>query len=308
MKLEVISNYYQGLLVFICINIIVASSLNLTVGFLGQLALGHAGFMAVGAYGAAMISIAMRDMALFPVLQLSISLIGGGMLAGIIGYLIGLPALRLRGDYLSIITLGFGEIIRVVINNLKITGGAQGLSGIPKIANFTNSYWITVIVITILFALTHSRQGRAILSIREDEIAAEAVGIDTTKYKAIGFTISAFFAGIGGGLFAHYLAYLDPGTFNFMKSVEIVVIVVLGGMGSLTGTIFAAIVLTILPEFLRQFADFRLLIYSFALILMMIFRPQGIFGTSEFSLNGFLSKPGFFRNRIGKGDSKGGKS
>ncbi|MBF7097063.1 branched-chain amino acid ABC transporter permease [Alkalibacter mobilis] len=301
---NVINRYYQGIIVFICINIIVAGSLNLTLGFLGQLALGHAGFMAVGAYSSALLSIYLRSLELPVIMHLGTALLFGGLISGIIGYLIGLPALRLRGDYLAIITLGFGEIIRVVINNLKFTGGAQGLSGIPKIANFTNAYWIAVVVLAFLYALIRSRHGRAIISIREDEIAAEAVGIDTVKYKALGFTISAFFAGIGGGLFAHYMAYLDPSIFNFMKSVEIVVIVVLGGMGSLTGTILASAVLTSLPELLRNFSEYRLLIYSFVLVVMMIFRPQGIFGTAEFSLKNLMSSPKGFMKKM-KRDASG---
>lgn len=308
MSSNVINRYYQGIIVFICINVIVASSLNLTLGFLGQLALGHAGFMAVGAYASALLSIYLKSMELPVWIHLTIALLFGGIIAGIIGYLIGLPALRLRGDYLAIITLGFGEIIRVIINNLKFTGGAQGLTGIPRLSNFTNAYWIAVITLVLLYALLRSRHGRAILSIREDEIAAEAVGINTVKFKAMGFTISAFFAGIGGGLFAHYMAYLDPAIFNFMKSVEIVVMVVLGGMGSLTGTIIAAGVLTSLPELLREFAEYRLLIYSFVLIVMMIFRPQGLFGTAEFSLQSMISSPkSFFRSILKKASDKDGK-
>ncbi|SHF09799.1 branched-chain amino acid ABC transporter permease [Alkalibacter saccharofermentans] len=310
MQNNIINRYYQGIIVFICINVIVASSLNLTLGFLGQLALGHAGFMAVGAYSSALLSIGMRGMELPVIMHLGVALLFGGIMSGVIGYLIGLPALRLRGDYLAIITLGFGEIIRVVINNIRFTGGAQGLTGIPRLANFTNAYWITVAVLAILFALIKSRHGRAIMSIREDEIAAEAVGIKTTQYKAIGFTISAFFAGIGGGLFAHYMAYLDPAIFNFMKSVEIVVIVVLGGMGSLTGTILAAGVLTSLPEVLRGFSEYRLLIYSFVLVVMMIFRPQGIFGTAEFSMDSLMHSPKAFLKEVkkeaGGDDDKGG--
>ncbi|QSX08984.1 branched-chain amino acid ABC transporter permease [Alkalibacter rhizosphaerae] len=308
MSNNIINRYYQGILVFICINVIVASSLNLTLGFLGQLALGHAGFMAVGAYASALLSIYFRTLELPVWLHLGLVLLFGGFVAAAIGYLIGLPALRLRGDYLAIITLGFGEIIRVVINNLKFTGGAQGLSGIPKLATFTNSYWIAVLTLALLYALLRSRHGRAIISIREDEIAAEAVGINTVRYKALGFTISAFFAGIGGGLFAHYMAYLDPMIFNFMKSVEIVVIVVLGGMGSLTGTILAATVLTSMPELLRGFAEYRLLIYSFVLVVMMIFRPQGIFGTAEFSLESMISSPkGFFKSVRKKASGDNGK-
>jgi len=308
----ILSRYYIGIVIFIGINIILATSLNLATGFLGQLALGHAGFMAVGAYASAITAIALKPTflpyleSLFPpililgfipigfipgLIVLLISLVVAGIFAGIVGIVIGIPALRLRGDYLGIITLGFGEVIRVFINNMKaLTGGAQGLTGIPRISNFDNVFWITVIVVGILYTLTHSRQGRAIISIREDEIAAESVGINTTKYKVMGFAIAAFFAGIGGGLYAHYIAFLDPNTFNFMRSVEILVIVVLGGMGSLTGSVVAAIVLTILPEALRDFANFRLLIYSGLLVIMMIFRPQGIFGTSEFSMSEFIHK------------------
>lgn len=302
---NVISRYYQGIITMICINIIVASALNLVMGFLGQLALGHAGFMAIGSYGAALSAIYIFPNLSSPTLKLLLAILIGGLLAGIIGFFIGLPALRLRGDYLAIITLGFGEIIRVIINNIGITNGAQGLTGIPRITNITNVYWITVVVLVLLFTLTNSRHGRAIISIREDEIASESIGINTIRFKLLAFTFSAFIAGVGGGLFAHYLAFLDPNTFNFMKSVEIVVMVVLGGLGSLTGTIISASVLTALPELLRGFASYRLLIYSFVLILMMIFRPQGLFGTKEFSLIGLLRgiKNLFTKNKAERSES-----
>ncbi len=280
---NIINRYYEGILIAIGINIILASSLNLATGFLGQLALGHAGFMAIGAYTAALATIGMN---LPDAIQLPVSLLLGGLVSGIIGILIGIPALRLRGDYLGIITLGFGEMIRVFIVNVNFTGGARGLKGIEQLAGFHSVFWITVITIFILYTLTHSRHGRAIISIREDEIAAEAVGIPTVNYKLLGFAVAAFFAGVGGGVFAHYMTVLDPKTFNFIKSVEILVIVVLGGMGSLTGSIISAITLTILPEALRNFAKYRLLLYSFLLIVMMIFRPEGILGTKEFSLKG----------------------
>lgn len=287
----VISRYHQGIIIFILINIILASSLNLATGFLGQLTLGHAGFMAVGAYASAMTAIAIKARVDLPgIVVLIISLIVAGVISALVGVAIGIPALRLRGDYLAIITLGFGEVIRVVINNIDATGGAQGLTGIPKISTFDNVFWFTVIVVLVLYTLTHSRQGRAIISIREDEIAAEAVGVKTTQFKVIGFALAACFAGVGGGLYAHYIAFLDPNTFNFMRSVEILVIVVLGGMGSLTGSIVAAIVLTIMPEALRSFANYRLLLYSFMLVVMMIFRPEGIFGTGEFSWQGMYDR------------------
>lgn len=285
MNIGIINRYYQGIIVFILINIILAASLNLATGFLGQLTLGHAGFMAVGAYVSASTAIMIKaNFGWLPnIAILLISLIIAGIISAIVGVAIGIPALRLRGDYLAIITLGFGEVIRVIINNISFTGGAQGLTGIPRISTFDNVFWITALIVLILHTLTHSRQGRAIVSIREDEVAAEAVGVKTTRFKVMGFAIAASFAGIGGGLYAHYIAFLDPNTFNFMRSVEILVIVVLGGMGSLTGSIIAAIVLTILPEALRSFADYRLLLYSFLLIIMMIFRPAGLLGTSEFS-------------------------
>lgn len=288
----IISRYHQGIIIFILINIILATSLNLATGFLGQLTLGHAGFMAVGAYASAMTAVALRGHfpGIAPLAMLLISLIVAGIASAVVGVIIGVPALRLRGDYLAIITLGFGEVIRVIINNIKATGGAQGFTGIPKISTFDNVFWITAIVVLVLYRLTHSRQGRAILSIREDEIAAESVGVRTTKFKVMGFALAACFAGIGGGLYAHYIAFLDPNTFNFMRSVEILVIVVLGGMGSLTGSILAAIVLTILPEALRSFANYRLLLYSFLLIVMMIFRPSGFLGTSEFSWQGIYDR------------------
>ncbi|NLC55145.1 MAG: branched-chain amino acid ABC transporter permease [Erysipelothrix sp.] len=288
----ILNRYYVGVLIFIGVNIVLATSLNIATGFLGQLALGHAGFMAIGAYTAALTSRALilQATALPNILILLISLALAGFAALLASLIIGIPSLRLRGDYLGIITLGFGEVIRIVINNLNFTGKAQGLSGIANLVNFDNIFWITVVIVLMLYTFTNSRHGRAIVSIREDEIAAEAVGIPTIFYKIVGFSISAFFGGIGGGLYAHYISYLDPNIFSFMKSIEILVIVVLGGMGSLTGSIIAAIVLTILPEALREFANYRMLAYSFLLVIMMIFRPQGLFGTKEFSFSQFLHK------------------
>ncbi len=293
----VLNRYYVGIIVFIGVNIILATSLNIATGFLGQLALGHAGFMATGAYTSAITAMAIIEsiesgaiIGMPNIIILIISLIAAGVVSLLVSLIIGIPSLRLRGDYLGIITLGFGEVIRVFINNIKFTGGAQGLTGIPMITNFDNTFWITVFVIFFLYTFTNSKHGRAIISIREDEIAAEAVGIPTTFYKVLGFSTAAFFGGVGGGLYAHYLAFLDPNIFGFMRSVEILVIVVLGGMGSLTGSIIAAIVLTILPEALRDFAQYRLLIYSGLLVAMMIFRPQGLFGTAEFSMKMFFHK------------------
>lgn len=282
-----LSRYYTGIVMMVGINIILTASLNLTTGYLGQLALGHAGFMSVGAYGAALFTLysGLPTGVSFP-----IALFIGGIVAALFGIAIGIPALRLKGDYLAIITLGFGEIIRVLITNVEFTGGAKGLRGIPRITNFAYVYIVVVITMIVLYTLLRSRQGRAIISIREDEIAAEASGINTTYYKLLAFTISAFFAGVAGGLYAHYLSVLDPANFDFNYSIEILVMVVLGGMGSLTGSVIAAIVLTILPELLRDFASARMLIYSILLVVMMIFRPTGLMGSREFSLWGLINK------------------
>ncbi len=298
-----LKRYEQGILMTICINIILAVSLNLTTGFLGQLALGHAGFMSVGAYTAALFSksIPMAD----GPLKFLAALLLGGLMAAVFGILIGVPALRLKGDYLAIITLGLGEIIRVVIENLKFTGGAQGLRSIPKLAKLPMVFWITVCIVAVLFALIRSRHGRAIIAIREDEIAAEASGIHTTYYKIMAFTFAAFLAGIAGGIYAHYLGILGASTFDFNRSIEIVVIVVLGGMGSFTGSILAAVVLTLLPEALQRFSDYRMLLYSIALIGMMIFKPSGLLGTYEFSLTRLLRRIASpFTGRYSSGEGK----
>jgi branched-chain amino acid transport system permease protein len=277
----VINNYYLGIIIVIGINIILSTSLNLTTGFLGQLTLGHAGFMSIGAYASALFSI---NANLPESIEFYFALLVGGICAAIVGILVGIPALRLRGDYLAIITLGFGEIIRVIILNLDFTGGAKGLFGIPYATNFTNVFFIMLLTIYIIWTVIDSRHGRAIKSIREDEIAAEAAGVPTTYYKLFAFTLGSFFAGIAGGLYSHYILIIDAAKFDFNRSIEILVIVVLGGMGSLTGAILAAVTLTILPEYLREFSEYRMLIYAVILIFAMIFRPKGLLGTSEFSL------------------------
>ena len=271
----------KSTLMDIGIAIIMAVSLNLTTGFLGQLALGHAGFMAIGAYTAALIT---KSMTVNIALSFPLSLLAGGLMAAVFGIIIGIPALRLKGDYLAIITLGFGEIIRVILNNLPFTGGAMGLIGIKRVTDFSYVYIIMVLVVACLFTLARSRHGRAILSIRENEVAAESTGIPTTYYKVFAFTLAAFFAGVAGGLYAHKMGSLSPATFDFNKSIDYLVMVVLGGMGSITGSIISATVLTLLPEMLRFLADWRMLIYSLVLILMMLFRPKGLMGTAEFSL------------------------
>ena len=215
--------------------------------------------------------------------------------------MIGIPALRLRGDYLAIITLGFGEIIRVILTNIDsvigtdFTYGAAGLKRIPKYSSFTLVFICVVVCCYIIHTVMKSRHGRAILSIREDEIASESVGVQTTYYKTFAFVLSAMMAGIAGCLYAGYLGSLYPSTFKFMKSIEILVMVVLGGMGSMLGSILSATVLTILPELLRSFSDYRMVVYSLALVVMMIFRPKGLLGSYDFSLSHSLEK---FLNRL----------
>lgn len=279
---SVFSRYQISILILICINIILAVSLNVTVGCLGQITIGHAGFMSVGAYTAALFS---KSAIVSGVPGYIIALILGGIVAGVIGIIIGIPALRLNGDYLAIITLAFGEIIRVLIEYFDFTGGPQGLRGIPKFNNFHLIYWIMVFSVILMYSVMTSRHGRAVLAIREDEIASAASGINTTYYKTFAFTLSAVFAGIAGGMYAHNLGILGAKQFDYNYSINILVMVVLGGMGSFTGSILAAIVLTLLPEMLREFADYRMIIYSLVLILMMIFRPKGLLGREEFQLS-----------------------
>ena len=295
-----VTRYITGIMMSIFINIILVASLNLATGFLGQIALGHAGFMAVGAYSAAIFvkyvhstgAVLMVNRAPTPLGTgvFIASIIIAGLMAAVFGLLIGIPALRLKGDYLAIITLGFGEIIRVMIENMTITGGAQGLTAIPKLATLPVVYIIMVISLVVLYTFVRSRHGRAITAIREDDIAAASMGINNTYYKVLAFTVSAFFAGIAGGIYAQYLGVLRASDFDFTKSIDILVMVVLGGMGSLTGSIISAIGLTTLPELLRTFSDYRMLIYSVVLIMVMIFKPSGLFGKYEFSLTRCIKK------------------
>lgn len=273
-----------------CIYAILAVSLNLVNGLSGQFSLGHAGFMAVGAYTSASVDVfflsALHGNPLGNQIALILSLVAAALLSALAGYLVGLPALRLKGDYLAIATLGFGEIIRVIILNIQAVGGARGFIGIPV----TSTPFLVVFVLVLCVLLTHrfvkSSHGRALLAVRENEIAAEAMGVNTTYYKVQAFVVSAAAAGVAGGLFAHYLSIIEPETFDFIMSVQIVVMVVLGGMGSVSGSIVAAFLLTLLPEALRPLqeithVDLRMVIYSLVLILMMLLRPKGMFGRKE---------------------------
>ena len=288
MQAGILNRAQNAMIIQIGFFIILAVSLNLTAGYLGQLPLGHAGFMAVGAYTAA---IFWRSGLLPSGPSMVVGLILGGLLAAVFGVIIGVPALRLKGDYLAIITLGFGEIIRVIINNLSsITRGAQGLMPIPRYSNFMLVYICVIITCVAIHMLMKSRHGRAILSIRENEIASESCGINTTYYKVMTFAFSAFFAGIAGGIFAGNLGILMPADFDFMTSINILMMVVLGGMGSMIGSVVAAAVLTSLPLFMAALNEYRMVIFALLLIIVMIFKPSGLFGNYDFSLSRLLEK------------------
>ena len=290
------------LLSIIGVNVILAVSLNIVNGMTGQFSIGHAGFMAVGAYVAGVLSLALKEVALsgLPVavsdqVFLMVALLTGGTAAALCGFVVGLPSLRLRGDYLAIVTLGFGEIIRVIVQNTDMFGRALGLSGIPQTSNLGMvGFWVFLVVL-VARRIAGSSHGRSLWAIREDEVAAEAMGVDTTGYKVRAFVVSAFFAGVAGALFAHFVPIINPGSFTFVKSMEIVVMVVLGGLGSTTGAIVAAVFLTLLPEGLRsaftamgaegslaqRVDQIRMPVYGLLLVVLMLSRPQGLFGTRE---------------------------
>lgn len=272
---DILNRQMKSLIIPVCVNVILAVSLNLLTGFLGELTLGHAGFMSIGAYTGSIFTLyANLPMAI----ELPIALFLGGVVAAIFGFLIGVPVLRLKGDYLAIVTLAFGEIIRAVINVIGITNGARGLNKIPTYTtyrNFTIVYLLVIITIIIIVNLVKSRHGRAISAIRDNYIATESIGIKLSNFKILTFVVAAFFAGIAGVIYAHNVSIIKPTTFDYNKSIEILVIVVLGGIGSIKGSIIAAIILTILPEMLRGADNFRMLLYAVVLIVMMLFNGSG---------------------------------
>lgn len=307
------NSFIQLIVIYVMINMLMSMSLNLVNGYTGQFSLGHAGFMAIGAYVSAYSSTiigeinGVKQLFIFPILALL-----GGTTAGILGWIVGLPSLRLKGDYLAIVTLGLSEIIRVIILNTPAIGGARGMYAIAgpqdwdlgpfvvskfMIGYFQGLLWI-IICFLVIWRLIRSAKGRQFLAVREDEIAAESMGVDTTQAKVLSFAISSFFAGIAGSIFAHYANYINPSSFGFMRSVDSIIMVVLGGMGSLSGSLIAAIFITVVPEILRPLQeytagiDLRMVLYSLSLILFMILKPSGIFGKHEvFDLiKNYLSK------------------
>jgi branched-chain amino acid transport system permease protein len=280
-----IDQYYLDVAIGVGINVILAVSLNLVNGYTGQFSLGHAGFMAVGAYLSAAVTLLLGPRLLGDsggtAAQQGLLFLGalvvGGLAAALAGWLVGMPSLRLKGDYLAIVTLGFGEIIRVIFQNLEPLGGALGLNGIPA---YTSVFWVLACAgatVFVVYCLVHSTYGRGFIATHDDEIAAEAVGLNTTRYKIVAFVVGAFFAGVAGGLYGHFKQTISPTGFDFTKSIEIVVMVILGGMGNTLGVILAAVLLTLLPEVLREAADYRMIFYSLVLIFLMLVRPQGLF-------------------------------
>jgi len=291
--------YYLDILTTVGINIILAVSLNLINGFTGQFSLGHAGFMSVGAYTAAAVTMFLGPAVLggagsvwfFPG-----ALLAGGGMAAVAGLVVGVPSLRLRGDYLAIVTLGFGEIIRVIFWNIKSLGGSLGLQGIPPYSNPFWTFSFAALTVYVVSSLVNSTYGRGFIAVHDDEVAAAAMGINTTKFKIVAFIVGAFFAGVAGGIYGHFKLSIDPKGFDFIRSIEIVVMVILGGMGNNVGVVLAAVLLTLLPEFLRTVAgwnihvpfrtepwslkwvgDTRMIIYSLLVIILMLARPQGLF-------------------------------
>jgi branched-chain amino acid transport system permease protein len=280
-----IDPYFLDVMTGVGINVILAVSLNLVNGYTGQFSLGHAGFMSVGAYLSAAITILVGPRLLGEdggtALQQGMLFLGalvvGGLASATAGLAVGIPSLRLKGDYLALVTLGFGEIIRVIFQNVDALGGALGLNGIPA---YTTVFWVysaaAVTVFTVV-CLVRTTYGRGFIATHDDEIASEAVGLNTTRYKIVAFVVSAFFAGVAGGLYGHFKLTITPTGFDFAKSIEIVVMVILGGMGNTPGVILAAILLTILPEVLRSVEQYRMVLYSVLLIVLMLVRPKGLF-------------------------------
>ncbi len=299
-KSGLLNNYWMHVINVSLIFVILTVSLNLINGFAGQFSIGHMGFAAVGAYTSATLTTLVWKLPSHGVVAYSAfigALLLGGIAAAFIGFLIGLPTLRLRGDYLAIVTLAFGEIIRVIINSINYVGGPRGIPGIPRFSTFTFVLIATVLSVIIMKNIIYSSVGRALLSIREDEVASELVGVDTTKYKVMGFTAGAFFAGIGGGLLAHLIQYIDPLQFGFMATIYVLIMVYVGGIGSISGSIVAAIGLTFLSEGLRFGLDklnaitpfpvgpeWRMVIYAVLLILTMLYKTNGLMGDVEFNV------------------------
>ncbi len=282
---KIINGYYMQVLMFAGVNVMMTVSLNLVNGFTGQFCIGHAGFMSLGAYGSAVVTTLIfkgshfTGVAQLPVFLLS--LLCGGTVAALVGCLIGIPSLRLKGDYLAIVTLAFGEIVRALLRLIQPIGGARGMIGIPNYSSFGRILFFVALTLWLVRNLIYSPFGRAFIAIRDNEIAADAMGINTTKYKILSFCIAAFIAGVAGGLYAHVLCFIQPDSFGFTKSSDFLVYLYAGGSGSLTGSVIGAVLLTILPEMLRFLADWRLVLYALILVAVMLYRSEGLCGGKE---------------------------
>ncbi|SJZ55350.1 branched-chain amino acid transport system permease protein [Megasphaera cerevisiae DSM 20462] len=274
MSERILTSFWRLNVTVICLNIILASSLNLINGVTGQFSLGHAGFMAIGAYVSAVCT-------MFFHLPFICSILAGAAAAGVLGFCIGTPTLRLQGDYLAIATLGMGEIIRICILNIPQVGGASGMSGIPTETTFPWLFGCMIVTLFVLKNIINSNQGRACLSVRENAIAAEAMGINTTAFKVFAFTVASMFAGLAGALFSHYFGIAHPSSFTFMRSFDIMTMVVLGGLGSLSGSIVGAVLLTFIAAAMQSYPEYRMIVYALLLIILMLYRPNGIFGDKE---------------------------
>ncbi|MDD2480616.1 MAG: branched-chain amino acid ABC transporter permease [Lutispora sp.] len=285
--------YIQGILMLAGINLMSVLGLSLLTGFTGMFSFGHAGFMAIGGYTSAMMTVNYG----WPFIP---ALLMGALTAALMSALIGKLTLNLKGDYFCIATLGFGEAIRLVLDNVQYFGGARGWPGIPNYTNFTNVLIINIIAIIILANIIRSRQGRNMIAVREEELASQIVGINVFKYKLISLMISAAYAGIAGGLMAHYMTFLQPKMFSLVKSTELTIIVIFGGLGSISGSVLGALVLTSLPEILRSFSNWRLVIYGLSVIVIMISRPEGLMGGYELTPSSM--KKLFTRMRSKKGN------
>lgn len=278
--------YIEGILILVGINLMVVLGLSLLTGFTGLFSFGHAGFMAIGAYVSAICTMNYN-------IPFYAALLLGGIAAMVASLFIGYFTLNLKGDYFCIATLGFGEAVRLIFDNLQFFGGARGLPGIPLDTTLTNVIVINIIGISAMAFLIKSKHGRNMIAIREEELASQAIGINVFSYKMTSLAISALYAGIGGALWAHYLGFIQPLMFQLTKSTEMTIMVIFGGLGSITGSVVGAFILTFLPELLREFAQWRLVVYGAAVIIIMITRPQGMLGGMEFSLKGIIR---FFKN------------
>ena len=270
------NDYIIGILTLAGINLMTVLGLSLLTGFTGLFSFGHAGFMAIGGYTTAMMTVNFG-------LPFIPALLVGGLAAAVVSALIGKLTLNLKGDYFCIATLGFGEAIRLILDNVQVFGGARGWPGIPYYTNIWNVIGINIIAIIVLANLIRSRHGRNMIAVREEELASQIIGIDVFKYKLTSLMISAAYAGIAGGLMGHYMTFLQPKMFSLAKSTELTIIVIFGGLGSLSGSVLGALVLTSLPEILRAFSQWRLVFYGLAVIFIMISRPEGLMGGYEFT-------------------------